>query len=48
MSSKIDSLPYMLEAMLINQDEETKNEVTRILESIDEELAEKKTRFLTG
>ena len=48
MSRKIDNLFNRFKAMLIARDEETKNEVTSILKSIDEELAEKKTRFLTG
>ena len=48
MSRKIENLYNRFKVMLIKRDEASKNRVTAILKSIDEELAKKKTRFLTG
>jgi len=47
-SRKIENLYNRFKVMLIKRDEASKNRVTAILRSIDEELAKKKTRFLTG
>ena len=47
-SRKIENLYNRFKVMLIKRDEASKNRVTAILKSIDEELAKKKTRFLTG
>ena len=47
-SRKIENLYNRFKVMLIKRDEASKNRVTAILKSIDEELAKKKSRFLTG
>ena len=47
-SRKIENLYNRFKVMLIKRDEASKNRVTAILKAIDEELAKKKSRFLTG
>jgi hypothetical protein len=47
-SRKIENLYNRFKVMLVKRDDPSKNKVVALLKAIDEELAKKKTRFLTG
>jgi len=47
-SKKIENLYNRFKVMLVKRDDASRDRVTALLKAIDEELAKKRTRFLTG